>query len=190
MLLSIDTSGLYCSVALFHNEDLLHYEICAIEHKQSEVLFNMIASALAVHQITYSQLTAIALTTGPGSFTGLRVGISAIKGISLVYPHLMILGISALEALQYSIPKEISSYSIINAGRNLFYTQKFHNRIPCGNIELVTYLKTTEIIVGSVPEQNINVDAKLVGLAALSNLKYGKILPLDPIYSVEITKVR
>jgi tRNA threonylcarbamoyladenosine biosynthesis protein TsaB len=84
-VLAIDTALEACSVAVLDTE---HAAIAAHESRpmvrgHAEALIPLIARVLERARLTFSEIDRIAVTTGPGSFTGLRVGISAARGIAL-----------------------------------------------------------------------------------------------------------
>jgi tRNA threonylcarbamoyladenosine biosynthesis protein TsaB len=84
-VLAIDTALETCSVAVLDTE---HAAIAAHESRpmvrgHAEALIPLIARVLERARLTFSEIDRIAVTTGPGSFTGLRVGISAARGIAL-----------------------------------------------------------------------------------------------------------
>jgi len=84
-VLAIDTALEACSAAVLDTE---HGAIAAHESRpmvrgHAEALIPLIARVLERARLTFSEIDRIAVTTGPGSFTGLRVGISAARGIAL-----------------------------------------------------------------------------------------------------------
>src|SRR5450830_999904 len=84
-VLAIDTALEACSAAVLDTE---HGAIAAHESRpmvrgHAEALIPLIARVLERARLTFSEIDRIAVTVGPGSFTGLRVGISAARGISL-----------------------------------------------------------------------------------------------------------
>ncbi|WWP01914.1 MAG: tRNA (adenosine(37)-N6)-threonylcarbamoyltransferase complex dimerization subunit type 1 TsaB [Candidatus Dasytiphilus stammeri] len=96
-ILAIDTSTELCSVALLDNKEVDSlYEFSPREHTQ--LILPMIQKILSDRCIELPQLDAIAVNRGPGSFTGLRLGISIAKGIGLG-TNLSIIGISTLAIL-------------------------------------------------------------------------------------------
>ena len=89
--------------------------------RQSEILVPSINELLKKADITAADLNATALTIGPGSFTGLRLGISALKAIELAY-GVPVYGISSLQA--YAFPYMNLDYpviSCIDANKDKFY---------------------------------------------------------------------
>ena len=94
--LSIDTTGRFCSAALIDGEKILARASENIDTGHAEILGPMVQALLASADIAPAQVGKIAVCTGPGSFTGLRVGLSFAKGFAL--PHsIPVVGISALE---------------------------------------------------------------------------------------------
>ena len=81
-LLAIDTSGPVCGVAVLA-EDTVRYE-CAAQNKltHSVNLLPMVDAALTASGLTLQDLDRLAVVTGPGSFTGVRLGVSTVKGLA------------------------------------------------------------------------------------------------------------
>jgi tRNA threonylcarbamoyladenosine biosynthesis protein TsaB len=103
-VLAIDTSGGACSVALRDTAGrLLAHRIRALARGHAELLMPMLRDAMAEADVDFAGLALIAVTTGPGSFTGIRVGLAAARGLALA-SGLPILGITAFEALAQAVP--------------------------------------------------------------------------------------
>ncbi len=91
--------------------------------RQSEILVPCINELLTKAEIKASDLDASVLTIGPGSFTGLRLGISALKAIELAY-EVPVYGVSSLEAYAYPYKNfEIPLLSCIDANKDKFYAR-------------------------------------------------------------------
>ena len=89
--------------------------------RQSEILVPSIDELLTKADIKPSDLNATTLTIGPGSFTGLRLGISALKAIELAY-GVPVYGVSSLEAYAYPYKNlELPLISCIDANKDKFY---------------------------------------------------------------------
>jgi tRNA threonylcarbamoyladenosine biosynthesis protein TsaB len=99
-LLALDTATQSCSVAVT-NEGSLSAELTIVKSQtHSKHLMELIQSVLEIAGFGLADLDGLAVTIGPGSFTGLRIGISTIKGLAhaLARP---VVGISTLEALAW-----------------------------------------------------------------------------------------
>lgn len=81
-LLAIDTSGPVCGVAVL-TEQGVRYE-CAVQNKltHSVNLMPMVDAALQATELSVRELDRLAVVTGPGSFTGVRIGVSTVKGLA------------------------------------------------------------------------------------------------------------
>ena len=102
-LLAIETSTKNCSVAVFQNQNILSYkEECEEKFSHSEKLTSFIEAAIYNSNIEFNQLNAIAVGSGPGSYTGLRIGASIAKGLcySLDIP---LISICSLDVMAYSV---------------------------------------------------------------------------------------
>src|SRR4029077_18352370 len=84
-VLAIDTALEACSVAVLDTAraDMRVQESLAMQRGHAEALMPLVAHILQSAQLDFADLDRIAVTTGPGSFTGLRVGIAAARGIAL-----------------------------------------------------------------------------------------------------------
>jgi len=98
-VLAIDTALEACSVGLLDTErtDMHVYESLPMQHGHAEALMPLVARVLDRARLDCAAIDRIAVTTGPGSFTGLRVGIAAARGIALAADKPAI-GLSTLAA--------------------------------------------------------------------------------------------
>ncbi|HSY02109.1 MAG TPA: tRNA (adenosine(37)-N6)-threonylcarbamoyltransferase complex dimerization subunit type 1 TsaB [Acidobacteriaceae bacterium] len=129
ILLSIDTSGPTGTVGLAHllNNQLDVLAQTALPGKTySAQLVPTIVDLLAAHSSTIAGLAAIVVTSGPGSFTGIRIALSAAKG--LAEPHgTPILAVSRLAVLAH---KANTQAAALDASRHEFYLGDFSNPTP------------------------------------------------------------
>jgi tRNA threonylcarbamoyl adenosine modification protein YeaZ len=84
MELFIETSSFFSSVALFHDGNLLQEVSTTEQNSHSEKLHLLIRELLQTQNIKAAQLHTLVMGGGPGSNTGLRIGLAALKGLSLV----------------------------------------------------------------------------------------------------------
>ena len=102
-ILSLETATTNCSVSLSRNaETLILEEDNNLQYSHAESLHGFIDAVLKEGQIEKSELDAIAISKGPGSYTGLRIGVSAAKGLCYAL-DIPLISISTLEALSRQV---------------------------------------------------------------------------------------
>lgn len=82
-VLAIESSGELCGASVYQNEFKFSEINLRIKHIHSEKILEIVDIALNEMNVPLSGLSAIAISSGPGSFTGLRIGMSAAKGLAL-----------------------------------------------------------------------------------------------------------
>ena len=122
-LLAIDTSGARLQLGLLHDSGV-ETAVEARERGHAEILFDRIATLLDAAGVAYSDLGRIAVITGPGSFSGLRIGLSAARGLGLAL-DIPVIGISTLEAVSLSAPSGHPFVVMMDARRGEMYRQEF-----------------------------------------------------------------
>lgn len=103
MLLAIDTATLASGVALATPDKLVAEIIVQTKKTHSERLMPHIEQLLELGQAAKEDIRAIAVSIGPGSFTGLRIGLATAKALAYVW-RVPIVGVSTLAALAYACP--------------------------------------------------------------------------------------
>lgn len=124
IILAIDTSSRVTSLAVAVGDKVLR-SICELQHeKRSETLWSDIQSLLEGLGKTINDVSLFGVCTGPGGFTGLRVGISAVKGLSAATGK-PIVGCTSLEA--GAVSAEVSGLCcvMVNAYKSEVYSQLF-----------------------------------------------------------------
>ena len=126
-ILHIDTTTKKCSVALAQDGELMiQKELLSEEFSHSEQLHPFIEEVLKESGLKLSSLSAIAISKGPGSYTGLRIGVAAAKGLCFAL-DLPLIALNTLEIMVQ--PYEVSPYSFIipmlDARRMEVYTAIF-----------------------------------------------------------------
>lgn len=81
-ILALECSSLPASVAIIENEKILGSSFINIKLTHSQTLIPMVNDLLSATMLTIQDIDGIAITAGPGSFTGIRIGISAVKGLA------------------------------------------------------------------------------------------------------------
>ena len=124
-ILGIDTSSNASSVAVIEDNKLICEYTVNTKTTHSQKLMPMIENMLSMSEVNIKDIDAIAICIGPGSFTGLRIGMATAKAIAHVN-NLPIIGVNSLEILASNMnlcDKKICS--ILDAQRNQVYTGKY-----------------------------------------------------------------
>ena len=120
--LAIDTAAPRLQLGLLLADGRVDVCIDDIATGHAELIFTRIAELLARHGLGYPDLERVVTTTGPGSFTGLRIGLSAARGIGLAR-SIPVIGVPSLLALSLSVPGP--STVLLDARRGEAYFQAF-----------------------------------------------------------------
>ncbi len=83
ILLAFDTSGPYCAAALWRDGAVQAVVVEDMARGQTERLMGLLKELLAKHDLAWTDLDALAVGVGPGNFTGIRIGVSAARGLAL-----------------------------------------------------------------------------------------------------------
>jgi tRNA threonylcarbamoyladenosine biosynthesis protein TsaB len=125
MMLAIDTASRFLSVAL-HDGTILLAEQTILSQNQHTVQLSRIIHDLLIfteHQV--QDLTALAISQGPGSYSGLRVGFGVAKGLATAC-KLPLIPIPTLDILAYSTPRRGENfYAVVQAGRKRIIAGKY-----------------------------------------------------------------
>lgn len=101
-ILGIDTSGKVASVAVMEDSRLLWEKSVYTTLTHSQVILPMVEQALSESGSELCSIDCVAVANGPGSYTGLRIGIGAVKGMCMGCETLKCAGVSTLLALAYN----------------------------------------------------------------------------------------
>lgn len=101
-LLALDAAGSACSAALWRDGAVRSRRFEAMRRGQSERLVPMIEAVMSEAGLAYGSLDAIAVTTGPGGFTGVRIGLATARGLALACGRPLI-GVSSFEAVAAAV---------------------------------------------------------------------------------------
>lgn len=123
MILSVDSSAVTASAALTDGDRIIKSEFINAGLTHSETLLPMIKRVMQGY--SFSQLDAIAVTAGPGSFTGVRIGVATVKGLAF-NDDLPCISVSTLEAIAYNFTDENCVIcAVMDARRMQFYNALF-----------------------------------------------------------------
>lgn len=123
MLLSMDSSAVTASVALTDGDEIIKSEFVNSGLTHSETLLPMITRVMDGRK--YRELDGIAITAGPGSFTGVRIGVATVKGLAF-NDDIPCYSVSTLEAIAYNfVDKNAVVCAVMDARRMQFYNALF-----------------------------------------------------------------
>ena len=101
MILGIDSSAITAGCALYDGGRLIAEQFLNTKHTHSQTLLPMVESMMKSAEVSLADVDSIAVTAGPGSFTGLRIGIASVKGMAMGAGKPCI-EVSTLEAIAYN----------------------------------------------------------------------------------------
>ena len=131
-ILCVDTSSFICSVSVFENLSLISSNSTEVEKSHSKLIIQLIDQSLKDAKIKINEVDAFAVSMGPGSYTGLRIGVSTIKGLCYTLEKPLI-SINTLEILSKSALNHINNYNdfficpMIDARRMEVFTKMLDN---------------------------------------------------------------
>jgi tRNA threonylcarbamoyladenosine biosynthesis protein TsaB len=162
MLLALDTSTRTAGLALYDDEQVLSEIIWTSNDFHTVELAPAIVEAIRKSGKKIDKVEAVAVAIGPGSFTGLRIGLALAKGIALAR-QLPIVGIPSLDILAYAQPKlDLPLIAILRAGRGRLALDRYRaekkgwvsqNKLEVTTAEqLVEQIETPTLVAGELNE--------------------------------------
>lgn len=125
LILALDSTAIVASVALCRDETPIASFTVKNGNTHSETLLPMVESVLKAANVTVSDIDLFACSVGPGSFTGVRIGVATLKGLAFGQSKPCI-GVSTLEALaQNLVPFDGVICPVMNARRGQVYNALF-----------------------------------------------------------------
>ncbi len=161
-LLAVDTSTTSCSVALFKGDRLLAEAVYTEGKTHARHLLSIIHTILKGCRWDPADIGGFAVTRGPGTFTGLRIGISTIKGLAAA-TQAPVVGISSLAAL--ALPFAVLDcpvVAMIDARRGEVYHARYRGGIDAPNPETPVDVGAPEAAAAQLPENAILVGSGAV----------------------------
>ena len=142
ILLALDTSTRAIGLALYNGAQILNETMWISNNHHTVELAPAIAEALEKTGLEAKDLSVVAVASGPGSFTGLRIGLALAKGLAIVR-HIPLIGIPTLDILAAGqAPLDIPLAAILRAGRGRlaigWYAYERQSWKSSGEIEVLT----------------------------------------------------
>ena len=148
-ILSLDSTAIASTVAICNDERLLAQFTLNNGNTHSETLLPMIEHSLSLLKMTVDDIDLFACSAGPGSFTGVRIGVSTVKGLAFAKDKPCV-GVSSLEALAYNLAGiDGLICPVMNARRSQLYNALF----ICKDGRLTRVCEDRLIPVGELEEE-------------------------------------
>lgn len=209
-ILSIDTASDLCTVAVLEDENCIKEIIVSDARNHSEKIMPVIEQALHETNLTLKDINLIVCDKGPGSFTGIRIGVGTVLAFQDAL-NIPCVGVSSLESLAYNVKKDGLICSLIDAKNNNVYLGLFNleNNVytQLGNLEFRTIDEAINILKehtapitfvgdGSIAHKNIlkanfenclfadrnELSSYSLGIAGFETYKKGIQTSLMPLY--------
>lgn len=190
-ILSFDTTNNLASTAIISNKNLLFNNTTLTSSQQAEKLFTLIDESLRESKLSLSDIDLISVTNGPGSFTGVRIGLAAALGMQIACKAKFI-SITNFQVLAYLANEKCQNKDILvalDARREQAYVQKFSpqlKELSEANLVNIKELDLTEdlFLIGDALKNSfdVKVDAKLLALATEFYWKCNQYHDLIPLY--------
>lgn len=162
MLLAMDTSTRMVGLALYDGVQVLSETLWTSHNYHTVELAPSIADMMTKCDIEPEKLSAVAVALGPGSFTGLRIGLALAKGLAFVH-HISIIGVPTLDFLAAAQPlREEPMVAVLRAGRGRLavghYKREKKNWKSTGSLQVLTpaelsqQIKDPTLVCGELTE--------------------------------------
>ena len=138
-ILAIDTAAGACSAAVW-SDGAVHQRLVELSRGHAETLLPLLLATMADAGCTFPDLDLLAVTVGPGAFTGLRVGLAAARGLALA-ARLPCVGVTTLAAVAAAVPPAETAgrplLVVLDSRRADLYAQVFLNGAAAGDPTVV-----------------------------------------------------
>lgn len=153
-ILALDSATSACSAALWQDGALRARRFAEMARGQSEVLVPMVAEVMAEAGLGFADLDLLAVTVGPGAFTGIRIGLSTARALALAAGK-QLAGIATAEAVAAAVPEAERQgrnvLAVLDSRREELWVQAFSPTLePLGDIAALTPLEVAALDLGPV----------------------------------------
>ena len=147
IILGMDTSSEIATVALLNEKKLIGEYIISNDRTHSQIIMPLLDDLLSKAGIKISDIDVFATCTGPGSFTGLRIGITTIKTLAQAMDK-PIVGIDSLKGLSLNVMSDDYICPVIDARHNQVYTALYKDNLCDREPDVVNIDTLLESLVG------------------------------------------
>jgi tRNA threonylcarbamoyladenosine biosynthesis protein TsaB len=166
VMLAFDTAGSACSVAVGCAGAVLAREWREMRHGHAEALLPMIDRVMQQADLTPTAIDHIAVSAGPGGFTGIRAGLAAAHGLALA-TRATLVGVSSFAAVAALLPETGGALLVaLDSRREDPYVQIFVDGVACGEAAAVTPDDLARFVDAAIGEVRVHVAGDAVEAAA------------------------
>ena len=133
-ILAIESASTVCGTALFLDDKMVELDEIIKPRIHGERLPVIVDNILTNHSILVEDLDGIAISSGPGSYTGLRIGMSLAKGLA-VSNGIPIISVPTLQVMNRGINREGVYWVLLHSHKNVVFSQRFSSGEPDSHIE-------------------------------------------------------
>ncbi len=184
-ILSIECSAVPCSVAIIEDGKIITSSFVNVKLTHSQTLMPMVESVLKSSMINISEIDAFAVSRGPGSFTGIRIGISAIKGLTAPNKKKCV-GVSTLRAMAENYrDTDCILCAVMDARCNQVYNALFEIK----NGEIKRLCDDRALLCEELKEELINFkDKNIIIVGDGTDVFYPIVADLNNVIKSDITR--
>ncbi|MBQ8408669.1 MAG: tRNA (adenosine(37)-N6)-threonylcarbamoyltransferase complex dimerization subunit type 1 TsaB [Clostridia bacterium] len=156
-ILALDSTAEVCSVALCEDDRLIAEMTVNTGNTHSQTLLPAVEQILKISEVSIDEVDAFACSTGPGSFTGVRIGVATVKGLAYS-KNKPCVSISTLDALAYNLRGFDGIFSpVMNARRNQVYNALFE----CKDSVITRLCPDRALSISELDEELSSVDKSI-----------------------------
>ena len=137
-ILAIESASTVCGTALFRDDKMVEIDEITKPRIHGERLPLIIDNILKKFKVGVADLDGIAVSEGPGSYTGLRIGMSLAKGLA-VSKGIPIIPVPTLEVMNRGIFREGVYWVLLHSHKDVVFAQRFNSGSPDSQIECAVY---------------------------------------------------
>ena len=194
-ILAIESASTVCGAALLLNSQLIELDEIEQPRIHGKKFPVFIYDILNNHTINVDQLDGISISSGPGSYTGLRIGMSIAKGLASA-SNIPIIPVPTLLAMNVCIQQNGIYWVILHSHKKHVYAQRYNSGIPDSSISFEEYQREKHVSVYGYNLENICEDyksippsAQSVGELALENYNQWVELDINQVSPNYITNI-
>jgi tRNA threonylcarbamoyladenosine biosynthesis protein TsaB len=172
VVLAFDAAGSACSVAIGQGERVLGYERREMRHGHAEALLPMIDRVMTAAGLTPGDVGAVAVSVGPGGFTGIRAGLAAAHGLALAVGA-SLAGVTSFTAVAARAPDDKAPLLVaLDSRRDDLYVQLFAGGAPHGAAAAVLPADLASFVATAIGDAPLRIAGDAAEAAAAALARY------------------